>query len=68
MAVNSIPQRERCEQFGNKRIKNGMLDPNKAKESRDNCTDMPTLIRQQRFYTKDSLLSDKYLNPQEDCS
>lgn len=52
MFANNIPQRERCEQCGNKRIKNGMLDPNKAKESRDNCTDMPTLIRQQRFYTK----------------
>ena len=57
MFANSIPQRERCEQRGNKRIKNGMLEPkreakNKAKERRDNCTDMPTLIRQQRFYTK----------------
>ena len=52
MFANSIPQRERCEQRGNKRIKNGMLEPNKAKERRDNCADMPTLIRQQRFYTK----------------
>lgn len=53
MFANNIPQRERCEQCGNKRIKNGKLDPNKAKKkSRDNCTDTPSLIRQQRFYTK----------------
>lgn len=32
MFVNNIPQRERCEQCGNKRIKNGKLDPNKAKK------------------------------------